>query len=686
MRPTRRFLAILATSAAVGVLAVVVAPSGSARPAGAVHVAALPGIPGIPDCKDAPLPVRPGTGLAGVLDPKPDPLPATADPFADNRTTSIYDQYGYAGLTWNTYDLGCGGSVRDPAAATDTMIGNVMLSAAVWLTAATNGLHNKVADPASYMGPLDRVVGTVTQRLYDAIWSPWGGLALLGLAAMLLLQAARGQFPGVLRGAVWAVLILGVVAVITQYPSRASGFFDDTITSTIGTLQARTSGVEGAVAAGQEAARGQGALTVDRVLYDAWLRGQLGSSDSAAAKRWGPTLFRASAVSWSEDVGATTPEASKQLTAQKAEQWKQTADQIAEQDPATYAVLQGKAGGRMGTGSFALLGAVFVGLFRLVADVFLLAGFVMLRLLVMFLPAAAVVGVFAPMSGVVKQMANIGGAAVINVVAFSAGSVVYTAAITAVLSTADDGGMGIMALVLCLVITLAAFVLTAPLLSFTRIFGQAGRRGRGRRVGRQVTRYLVTRQGVNDGTKHAIEGGDERAPAPTIPEEGGGHRRADTTPRAETFSRDRVAWDVTSDGGLTRDTVVPASRLESGIEPWQPTSPAAPRVSSLLARHASSEDTVRGGPRVDVDADRGQSLKRAPDGGVRKPGEGDDRVVKGRVLRDSLEPGRPHVVGSAHDGNDLVGESGVGFFVYDPRTGAMLRESPEARARGAEAS
>ena len=46
----------------------------------------------------------------------------------------------------------------------------------------------------------------------------------------------------------------------------------------------------------------------------------------------------------------------------------------------------------------------------------------------------------------------IGGAAVVNVVAFSAGSDVYAATISADLSTANDAGMGIMALVLGLVI------------------------------------------------------------------------------------------------------------------------------------------------------------------------------------------------------------------------------------------
>ena len=399
MRARARRLVVIGIATGLGVKGVVAATDSSATPPGEVGtVRALPGIPGNPDCKDAPVPEQPGSGLPGALNPAPDPLPAAGDPFVQQPSTSVYEQCGYAGLRWHTYDLGCGGSVRDPAAATDTMIGNVLLSCAVWLTAATNGLHNKVADPASYMGPLDSVVETVTTRLHESIWSPWGAVAVLGVAALLLYQAMRGLFPSVVAGAAWAALVLAVVAAITQYPSRASSF-DDTITSTIGSLQSRTAGVDASTQPGESSARAQGALTVDRVLYDGWLRGQLGSSDSPAAERWGPTLFRASALTWSESAAASTPEAMNQLNEEKASQWKDTADEIAEQDPATYAVLQGTAGGRMGTGLMALFGAVFVDLFRLVADIFLLAGLVMLRLLVMFLPAAAVIGVLAPLSG-----------------------------------------------------------------------------------------------------------------------------------------------------------------------------------------------------------------------------------------------------------------------------------------------
>ena len=400
-----------------------------------------PGLQGRADSRNCP-----AAGSRARSTPSRNPAPPAGDPFAPNPSTSIYDQYGYAGLTWHTYDLGCGGSLRDPAAATDTMVGNVLLSSAVWLTAATNGLHNHVADPASYMGPLDRVVATVTDRLRAAIWSPWGAVAVLGVAAMLLFQAMRGHFSSVVAGAAWAALVLAVVAAVTQYPSRASSFFDDTITSTIGSIQARTAGVDTSPRPAGSRAHGPRAHSPSTGCSTT--RGSAASSVRRTRQplaAGGRTCSKASAVSRSEAAKATTPDDGQAARRRQGQQWGDIADEIQEQDPATYVVLQGKAGSRLGTGFMALFGAIFVDTFRLVADVFLLAGLVMLRLLVMFLPAAAVVGVFAPLSGVVRKMANIAGAAVVNVIAFSAGSVVYTAAITAVLGTADgarDGDHG----------------------------------------------------------------------------------------------------------------------------------------------------------------------------------------------------------------------------------------------------
>jgi hypothetical protein len=160
----------------------------------------------------------------------------------------------------------------------------------------------------------------------------------------------RGQLSAVVAGAGWALLVLAVLAAVTAYPSRAASFFDDTITTTIGSLQARTAGLHGTTTAGPDATRAQGALTVDRVFYDAWLRGQLGATDTTAARRWGPVLFQAGAVSWSEAAAAATPDAAKELTERKAEQWSTTAAEVtahpAHQDRDAAGV---EAGGRLVT-------------------------------------------------------------------------------------------------------------------------------------------------------------------------------------------------------------------------------------------------------------------------------------------------------------------------------------------------
>ena len=158
----RRALTVALSS--VGLVLILAAPASAA-----------PQVPGIPDCKDAPVAQMPGVGLPGFLDEGPTKPPAPLDPFVAKPQSSVYEQYGYAGLSWHTYDLGCGGSVRDTDATLDTTVGNAFLSGAVWTTSAANGLHNKVSRPAEYMAPLDDVVATVTQRLNDSIWNPWGG-------------------------------------------------------------------------------------------------------------------------------------------------------------------------------------------------------------------------------------------------------------------------------------------------------------------------------------------------------------------------------------------------------------------------------------------------------------------------------------------------------------------------------
>ena len=480
-------------------------------------------LPGIPDCKNPPEPIAAGSGVSGMVDPGPGagaPAAGTTGSGATGSGTtvaaaggSIYAQSGYAGLRWSTYDLGCLGSVTDTGTDVDTLVGNWGLGSAIFVVSVGNGLHAKVVDP-SWLAPLDDVTASVTTTVHDAIWAPWGAVTLLGVVTLLLLQSARGQLSDVVRGAAWALLVLTVLAGVVNYPLRAGQFYDAAVIGTLGDLESATVSPAGGAVAGASPTQAHGALLVDKVLYQSWLRGEFGTPDGPAATRWGQRLFDAQTLSYAE-VAAAGNDSTKQaaLLQSKNDAWKSLAQEIQDADPSAYAQLQGRSGGRAAAGAMALFAASTTSLFRVVADLFLAAGLVMLRILVMFFPAVATLGVMLTFAGLVRRLGNAAGAAVINVVAFGAASLLHTTIVTAALTR--TAGLSWMAVVLCLLVTVILFVLCLPLLSLTAIGGSPGggwTRSVLRGVGRTAGGYLAARRGTRDGQPAA-----EPAPASGSP-------------------------------------------------------------------------------------------------------------------------------------------------------------------------
>lgn len=606
---------------------------------------AAPSIPGVPDCKDAPSAQLPGSGITGFLDPGPSTPPEPLDPFADKPRTSVYEQYGYAGLGWHTYDLGCGGGMRDVEASIDTAAGNFLMSAATWGTAASNGLHNKVSHPEQYMGPLDDVVTAVTQRLHDSIWSPWGATALVGVGALLLFYSLNGRLSSVTSAAAWALLVLAVVAGIGQYPTRVATFFDQTVSSSVSSINAGVSGLTN-LPASSDPARAQGAVVVDRVLYDNWLRGQLGATDSPAAKKWGPDLFKASAFTWTEARQAEgDPKAGRRIAEKKAENWKKAAAEIEKDDPVAYGYLQGKSGGRAGTGLMVALGSTFTLLFRLVADIFLFAGLVMLRLLVMMFPAVAVVGVMAPMAAIVRRVFSMGGAAVVNVIAFSAGSAVHTTVVSAVLARSNTTGMGVLGIVLCLVATLAAFVILYPLLSFSSILGQSGGPRWLKRGARESWNYTSRRMA----TKHGVEDADEDDHG--IARGPGGAGTSSPAPSSRGSSRNAHVR-VESFGRPAFVAVTGAREADRPKQPPRELAAVGSTMPSAPERTPHSHSSATSSP-----------LFAAQPSPVTKSGGSLTGVLVDEVPADAKE--LPNL---AHDSHTEIRRDGIGPRIYDPET------------------
>ena len=547
-------------------------------------------------------------------------------------------------------------------------------------------MHNRVAHPQTYMAPLDSVVANVSDRIKAAIWGPWGGVALLGVVALLLWYSNSGQLSTVTRAAAWALLVLTVLSGVTQYPNRVAGFFDDAVTTTIGQVNAATAGLT-TLPNTADPAHAQGSLLVDRILYEAWLRGELGSSESAAAKKWGPTLFKATAFSYDEARQAQNPQRAKELAEQKNQTFKDTAEQIQREDPTAYVALQGKTNSRGGVGAMSLFAMLFTTLFRLVADVFMFAGLVMLRFLVMFFPAVAVLGVMSPMSAIVRRVANMAGASVVNVVSFAVGSAVHTTVISALLAQADTPGMGLLALVLCLVTTVVAFILLFPLLSLTNIVGlSSGQRGMHavRRAGRLASRYAVTRKAVSDGEDDAQGDGDEPASGSSSTIQVASTRQQGRRVRvgagpAESFGRPdpsglRVPLGIgaptaartTPTAGGDRAPIVVQSgarpTVETGGELREPMHPL-PRTS--ISARAATPAAGRAPTPTDLRDSRPSPI-RATD-----PTVENEPVIRGVIV--DPDAGPPAPTRRLHDSQTQVRSDGIGPRLFDPATKKDVR-------------
>ena len=141
-------------------------------PAGSAAAQPEHGFPGI-DCKGAPTPDMPGEGLAAFFQKRPNPLPPQRDPFAPGAKTTIYQQYGFAGLRWHTYDLGCGpDAARNPDAVIGTALSNWMLNVPISLTAATASITRSKFSTRSHSHRFHRADTSGCWLLASGFFSP----------------------------------------------------------------------------------------------------------------------------------------------------------------------------------------------------------------------------------------------------------------------------------------------------------------------------------------------------------------------------------------------------------------------------------------------------------------------------------------------------------------------------------
>jgi len=415
------------------------------------------------DCTEAPAPDMPGQGLSAFFQKTPDPLPPPQDPFAKGTSTTIYEQYGYSGLRWNTYDLGCGpDAARNPDAVVGTAISNWILNVPLSLTALTASL-TEVAFAPTFLDVFDPAIGRVSDALYDGLFATWVPAVIALLGIMVLLRSRRAALATTAAAIGWAMLVVLVATAIFKWPIAAGHFADDTVTSTLGVVVGDLSGD------GRRSAPGVAVASNvhESIFYSSWLAGTLGSTDSATAKKYGPELFRAQALTWHEaEVVHTDPERGEQIIADKQERFEELAAQIKGDDPAAYEHLTGKRSDtRVGYAVLSAVGALLALPFLLVAALLLLGSFLIVRLAVMMFPAFATVGVFPASRGILLGVARTVGAALVNAVIFGVGAAVTIRVLGLILDPAS-GLPGWLAFTL---MPLFGFVMWVALKPFRRL-------------------------------------------------------------------------------------------------------------------------------------------------------------------------------------------------------------------------
>jgi hypothetical protein len=349
------------------------------------------------DCKEAPEPDRPGTGLVGSLDP---PTYGIGEP------GSVYYEVGYAGTVWHNYDLGCAGTAFNPSSTTDTWLGNQAFNVAKFGVAGVNWAHYLISGGGELLAPLDGVIRDATTAMYNAVFTTWIGPALVVLAVTLLVLALRGDLARQAQRIAFALaaLMVGSAAYLTpvDWAKAADGILLDGVTQ-------MQEGFLSQVGLGDRDTLPT--VLVDRIVYDNWLRGEFGSPEVPQAQQLGRDLLRAQTFTKQEVAeGRDTAE----VAGQKKAAFVALADRMGDR----YTYFQGKSGSRIGVGVLAVIQAACIAMFQLLSKVLVLTALLLLRLMVMTAPAIAVVAVLKP--EILPALLRVAGAAIVNTIVVGA--------------------------------------------------------------------------------------------------------------------------------------------------------------------------------------------------------------------------------------------------------------------------
>jgi multisubunit Na+/H+ antiporter MnhC subunit len=385
---------------------------------------------GAAGCVTAPTPGNPTAGMAGWFASEPDSAKR-------NGVTGRYSMYGVGGYGLDTYDIGCLGTIKHPGLVGWNTSATFEFKSAAGVLGAANALREWAYDPGSVWGWADPLIQQVTTAVFNNVFPVFGVLTLAGIGLYLLWSARHGRMSETMKLTAWAVFILVATMGLARWPVTSVHAADKVAETGLTVVHSVLGPGPQDIPAGQCAdpepdacvdhrtvATRSSDVAVNTILYRSWLRAVLGDADSPTARKYGPALYDATAMTWGEAERADqSPALRQQLLTMKADNFNSIAAQIKVEDPQAYEYLQGTDGSdRFWDGFIAVVSAFAFALYDAAASLVILFGFGVFRIAVMLLPLLATFGLFQPASGMLRRIINAVTAALFNIVVFGAAS------------------------------------------------------------------------------------------------------------------------------------------------------------------------------------------------------------------------------------------------------------------------
>lgn len=316
-------------------------------------------------CKEPPTPEMPIDPTPAFFDSRSKGDGHDKPPPGFEARPSGYESYGWAGLSWSTYDLGCGEDVIPAGEASrDTLMGNFLLgtgklvmSIAFWLDdqAKTPEEARATGVTTNGLAKIDALITKIVKQIGDkGVLSQFLALAVMLGACMAGYAALRADTAKIMQTLLLCGAAFGMASFFVGVPQTAINTSDKIFTSVVSSVQGDIldAGGDGRKATPRN-------VLMDKVLIPEWERGWFGSSyadnpERREKEKLGSTLRDAVAISYEDQAKIqNNPDEGKAIIEAKKKKWENDVVKPLESKGLSYYTLQGKDGNRTSVGAMA---------------------------------------------------------------------------------------------------------------------------------------------------------------------------------------------------------------------------------------------------------------------------------------------------------------------------------------------